>query len=826
MADEYKNRETELILAPGVFAFVLDETKGKVNTLSGPIKSSLSSSDRTVTYDNESKRYVSATLNQAIQTNTTAPKGHYVVLENPSRDGRQPESGRLEDMPLSALKMGQIENIPGPVSFPLWPGQNATVILGHHLRSNQYLLVRVSDDEAARSNWDKSVVKGVSKGASLDIDKDSLITGQLLVIKGTEVAFYIPPTGIEVLAEDHLYVRDAVTLERLEYSILLDEDGNKEYLRGPAVVFPRPTQEFVVSNNGKRKFRAFELQPKTGIHLKIIADYEEGGRSFTVGEELFLTGEEQAIYYPRPEHAVISYGGGDKHFATAIPSGEARYVLDRRTGSIDLVKGPDMFLANPITQVMVRRILTNTECGLWYPGNQEVGEINKSLAAESLVPGSPKTKSGIPIVQAQSSSDFASWDQKVSAQVANAPKVADKIQRSGQYTQPRTITIDSKYQGAPKVKVWSGFAVQVVNSKGERRTVVGPQTLLLEYDEYLETVSLSKGRPKNADQRITTVYLKHSSNPVSDILNLKTQDLVNIQVDVKYLVRFDEEHKDRWFAVDNYVQHLVDHLRSLIGNSVRRINIQDFYPEATDRLRNIVLGSKSGDTRPLKTFNENGMTVYDVELIGIEVKDTLIADLLSRSKQEALGDSIELERQVKKLELTKGQEEAKRQRELELAATMELMDKLTVERQERKAHLELKMVQGDLELEAARKEGELTATKIALQTENLNRESRKASREDDNQFAEAELERKIKLLVEEANADKSKLEAIQPRFVEALVAASNAGILEKVAPTLGALAFANSSDLETVLSTMLKGTPAELLLPNLKELTKSPGPKR
>ena len=32
------------------------------------------------------------------------------------------------------------------------------------------------------------------------------------------------------------YVREAVTLERLEYCILLDEDGNKRFIRGPAVV--------------------------------------------------------------------------------------------------------------------------------------------------------------------------------------------------------------------------------------------------------------------------------------------------------------------------------------------------------------------------------------------------------------------------------------------------------------------------------------------------------------------------------------------------------------------------------------------------------------
>jgi major vault protein len=39
-----------------------------------------------------------------------------------------------------------------------------------------------------------------------------------------------------------VYVREAVTLERLEYCILLDEDGNKRFVQGPAVVFPEPTE--------------------------------------------------------------------------------------------------------------------------------------------------------------------------------------------------------------------------------------------------------------------------------------------------------------------------------------------------------------------------------------------------------------------------------------------------------------------------------------------------------------------------------------------------------------------------------------------------------
>src|SRR5690606_31933781 len=120
---------------------------------------------------------------------------------------------------------------------------------------------------------------------------------------------------------------------RLEYCILLDENGNKRYIQGPDVVFPRPTETFV-SIRGKRKFRAIELNENTGLYLKVIAPYEEDGVHYKVGDELFITGKDTMIYMPRTEHAIIKYGEQERHYGVAIPAGEARYVLDRQKGAI------------------------------------------------------------------------------------------------------------------------------------------------------------------------------------------------------------------------------------------------------------------------------------------------------------------------------------------------------------------------------------------------------------------------------------------------------------------------------------------------------------
>src|SRR5699024_5120830 len=132
------------------------------------------------------------------------------------------------------------------------------------------------------------------------------------------------------------YVRDAITLERLEYCILMNERGNKKYIHGPAVVFPEPDEKVVINKaTNSPKFRAIELSDISGVYVKIICDCEDG----EAGDELFITGKDQKIYYPRAEHSIISYDGNIVHHAVAIPEGEGRYVMDRMTGKIRMEKG-------------------------------------------------------------------------------------------------------------------------------------------------------------------------------------------------------------------------------------------------------------------------------------------------------------------------------------------------------------------------------------------------------------------------------------------------------------------------------------------------------
>jgi major vault protein len=202
-----RGRERDLVLAPNEFAFILDETKGNINVYVGPHKTSLANTDVPVVFDSRTKRFDRKTLDQAIQMISIAPEGWYLVLKNPATDkSSHPRTGALNNLP--DLDTGRKVNIKGPISFALWPGQMMRVLQGHHLRSNQYLLVRVYDEEAAKANWKNAVIKpqkrrrrGRGQGADAGEAGEDLTMGNLLVIRGTQVSFYMPPTGVEVVPD-------------------------------------------------------------------------------------------------------------------------------------------------------------------------------------------------------------------------------------------------------------------------------------------------------------------------------------------------------------------------------------------------------------------------------------------------------------------------------------------------------------------------------------------------------------------------------------------------------------------------------------------------
>jgi major vault protein len=840
----------QLVLAQNQYAFIQDATKGSVQVYVGPHALALSSNDKPVVYDNVKDEFTPVNdLRLAIKQFSLVPEGHYIVLENPAYDNSSPTTAptlfapKVGKSDTPSLQLGRKVNIAGPTTFPLWPGQFAKAISGHHLRSNQYLVVRVYNGEQA------------TKAANTVGHKDNtpLVNGQLFVIKGTEVPFFIPATGFEVLAEsNNSYVREALTLERLEYCILLAESGEKRFERGPKVVFPEATEQFMTKQNSK-KFKAIELNDQMGLYIKVIADYEvedgvtapegtveggeftyngtkyrfEGGKVFAIaGEELFITGKDQRIYYPRAEHGLITYkdpkqGGFDRerYYGIAIPKGEGRYVLVKDKGDVFTQKGPQIFLPDPRNEVIVRRVLDTKTVALWYPGNQEAIDYNENL--RELLGESDDNYVADALVRSANVGTDRGFNRnlKSSKALVGAASSAlesfegDKLSRGTQFTPPPSITLNTKYDGVPTVSPYVGYAVQVVDKSGNRRVVVGPDTILLAYDESLAILELSTGKPKTTDNLLRAAYLRVDNNIVSDVVRAETKDLVNVDVKLSYRVNFLRENKDKWFSVENYVKFLCDHMRSRLKGAIKQLGVKEFIENSTAIVRDTVLGVKVDDATPRHfTFTENGMDIYDVEVLGATISDDKIAGLLRLAQQTSVTTAINLSTEEAALEAKKRStaiqtevadlEHGLATHKLELASELE------------KAEAEATMTR--LEEEIAQAVAKITA-KVNEQTQlEAIAESTLSRRKADEDYTISLEEQRVTFFTK-------RMEAIAPDLIAAMNTLGNTEFATKLSTAIAPLALHEQMGLGTTLEKIFANTPFATILTNLQSKTAKAG---
>lgn len=846
--NETSQRETDLVLNPNEYAFVLDKTKGLISCVVGSYKMSLSTSDELVRFNQNTKRFEQCDSRVAITTFTSAPENWYVQLKNPAGDYKHPTTGTSNQLP--TLNIGQKINIPGPVSFALYPGQMAKVIKGHRLNTNQYLLIKVYDPEALKESDMYDFFCHKEKVTSMDDDGNETgeqtvscgpQVGEIFLIKGTERQFFIPPTGVEVIPCDNNkndYVRDAITLERLEYCILMNERGNKKYIHGPAVVFPEPDEKVVLNKaTNSLKFRAIELSDISGVYVKIICDCEDG----EAGDELFITGKDQKIYYPRAEHSIISYDGNIVHHAVAIPEGEGRYVMDRMTGKIRMEKGPSMFLPDPRNEVIVNRKLTRKQCELWYPGNTEVLEHNCSSSQSGIVETlaspagnfEPRLSSIGPMITTaldtsiSTSKCYTGPSTYTYAYDDSDATVDSGIERKNKHTKLRSITIDNKYDGVVSIDIWTGYAVNVVSKDGKRKVVIGPQTYLMEYDESLEVLELSTGKPKTTDNLLKTVYLRVENNKISDLIKVETKDFVSVLIKVSYCVDFIDQdntgkrYKDKWFSVENYVKYMCDRERSLIKREAKKYTVEEFYENASDIVRKVALDindekiNVTEDTvsnpinRTGRFFKENGMLVHDIEVLSVRIDDNDVSHMIDEHQKNVISESLKLT--ASKKELESAQEIANLElmakkiqfdKDKEIEELRNKMSRLMLDNENKLADLHRAEEMKDREAKQ-----KLQSVEDAIHSAILGRQKAEIN---------LEIEKKDKMhkldMAYEENTAKNViaiLGAVSPQLAAAMEERSNAELMTSLVESMSPYAMAEGRPVEEYVNKLLRGTSME-----------------
>jgi major vault protein len=641
-------RERDILVAPNEYAYVQDLTKGDIVLYVGPTKISLSNTERMIIL--RDGRFVPVRGDEAglgVHRFVEASSSQYIILENPPVDPEaRPSKGANSAVP---LRTGRTIVVPGPAQFPLWPGQRAEVIDGHELRDDEYLVARVYDDDGG----DQPI-------------------GTETIIRGSDVSFYVPPSGRQV----------------------------------------------VPSADGRYERRAWRLDKNRGLHVRVTAPFEAAdgdqvpaGR-YTPGQDLFVRGRE-GYFFPTESLEVI--GAVDP---LALADREAIYVRDRDSGRIQTVVGPANYLIDPTREELVRRPLGGDRRALYR--------------------------------------------------------------------------VESGDDRAPTIYVPPSSAV-MVTARDRREVVIGPTMRVLGYDDELEVLTLSTGRPKSDGELLPTCFLRIQGNKVSDRVTVKTADHVELDVTLSYRVSFTGD-PDAWFNVKDYVGLLCDHLGSIIRAAVRASPIESFHERSTEILRSAILGPRGdGGERAGRQFAENGMWVYDVEVLDVRILDDDVDEMLCDAQRVAIVSDITRKQEQLRL----GDEQLKARVEQEIhAARMAAID-AAAGLEARSRELELARAGTGVEVDRVRRLGRASIDADALDRVERTRLAVDAER--------AELE-KVRLEARAA-AFRAEMEAVAPELIATLKSLANKQLAGELTRNLSPLAILGGDSVAEVACRLLEKLP-------------------
>jgi hypothetical protein len=672
-------RERDILVASNEYAYVQDLTKGDIVLYVGPTKISLSNTERVVEY--REGRFVPVRAEDGalgISPFVAANSAQYIVLENPPREAAaRPIKGNNTAID---LLVGRKVVVPGPASFPLWPGQLARVVDGHALEQDQYLRARVYEV----------------------VDGDPAPIGSERIVKGTDVNFYIPRTGLEVVP-----------------------DARGSYVRS-----------------------AIPMRLGMGLHLRAVKDFVAGagdllptGR-YAAGQEIFLEGRD-GYFFPTENLDVL----GEVR-AIPVAEKEGLYVRELATGRVTTVLGPVSFLPDPTRVQLVERQLQAATMALY--------------------------------------------------------RVADR-------RDPRR---------AVAVYIPPNHAV-LVTAQSRREVVKGPQTRVLDYNEDLEVLQLSTGKPKASEHRLATCLLQIDGNKVSDVVRVKTRDHVELDVSLSYRVSFvtrgAESDASRWFNVNDYVALLCDHLGSLVRAAVRSHPIDSFHATSAAIVRNAVLGEKhEGEPRAGRFFEENGMWLYDVEVLDVVIRDEEVLGLLSAAQRAAIESDVFRKHEELRLANERLKEAVTRDVFVERAQT--LSKEVEVEVEQRR--LSVARAEGKVEVERREKLGRAENEAAALEVSSAAQAA----------AAERDTRRELELLAGRVGAFKEQMAALHPELVATLKMLGNQHLAAELTRNLSPLAILGGESVSEVAERLLRALPigtdpgnGPLPFAAVKPLTPKPG---
>ena len=654
----------ELVLVNNEYAWVKDLSGGMIYVYLGPHKEPLSV-DSVIVIQGPSREFIpiGGDLLKG-QTFVQALESQYIILHNPETAGTRPMSrGKNEAV---QLQTGKSIIKRGPCEFPLWPGQQAEVVDGHRLTSNQFLRIRVEGEIATadikplqdliKEDWvappsvdTEEETTDETEGASLLIMTSAappapsspmaaealpeLTIGSEWIVRGSKTKFFIPPTGVKVLpATDPVtkskdpYVMNGVQLEADEFVTLKNRSGRISYVLGSTTVIPCEDQVFVTDGRGNPRFKANSIDENSGVLLRTLVAMPPSEIQRRMGSDVRVQFTPIAGQDDSPEE---DPGEEQPSREVSLPPGTQLVVWRTKrlvfpADGIEITKKFEAIHILAGTARYVKNFLTG---------------LTRIVQGECLYLADPRCE------------EFVTRD---------IPDDVLALWFPGS-------TIESYNPSlVPCITIPQGTAAMVLKRGSNadiRKTITGYATYFLEWNETLCEMKLSGsrgGEAKSYKNAIRVCYLWMQGNRINDVLvDGRTREDCEFKINYTLSVDFDPNHKDSWFNVDDYVFLVCEEVRSRMRGGLLATSISDLSTDYVEIIRDIVLGTKPTAPvgrepnvldrmadqfyphRPGIEFPRFGATLVDININGFEILDDRLQHQLRELQMSGITESVQ-----------------------------------------------------------------------------------------------------------------------------------------------------------------------------------------
>ncbi|MFO0554073.1 MAG: hypothetical protein U0271_37175 [Polyangiaceae bacterium] len=567
------------------------------------------------------------------------------------------------------------------------------------------------------------------------------------------------------------YARRAVVLGPKEFCILFDADGNPGSSEGrPAC--SRPHDTFLHRGSRRRVYDAYELSERQALWLRIITPVSRARLA-----ELLPPG------YPLDRE---TYGAGHELLVRGLPSVLFPFI----EAEVIHPETREPHVGNDHEAVVLEAVGIDQQSGI-YVRDLRTGRV-RMVRGEVAYLVDPR------------------YEERVSRHI-------DREDWS-LWTGDNTVTQEQiETPWAISVQIPSNAACEITSREG-RRVELGPKSLLLEFEEELTRLRLSKGPSKDGHHAATTCFLRVLGGRFADSFEVEAADLVRLKVRVGLVGHFAGDPA-RWFAIVDPVKLMADVVRAKVRDACRKHAAAHLLAHMTEVVREAVGALEVAD---------NGMVLDQFDVLAVHLADGSLGELFARAQREAFELKMKDAQARRRLESARLEDlvDAEEHRIVRDAVVRkaesnivdaEAAGRVTARTLEVKAANDALALDKKQAIERASLEFEAHAAsaRTLAATERLLVEARAEAQANTARNEVEAVHKKVLAGIESelaeatAKAEAIRLGAVQRELVAALYAAADSEVMKAAASNMNLVSLLGGKSPAELLTQVVKGTPLE-----------------